>query len=107
VQITGFGNEAFDKLMTDMAKIFMIFKRAIGAQLQDEPGVSQDEEEFMAIDTANQYFTFRTGRSDDNEIPITDDMDPKGYLRKVAGTLYIHTEENKVYYFEKCEHSAG
>ncbi len=86
MQITGFGNEAFDKLMTDMAKIFMIFKRAIGAQLQDEPGVSQDEEGFMAIDAANQYFTFRTGRSNNNEIPITDDMDPKGYLRKAAST---------------------
>ena len=107
VQITGFGNEAFDKLTTDMAKIFTIFKRAIRAQLQDEPSLLQDEEGFMAIDAANQYFTFRTGRSDNNEIPITDDMDPKGYLRKVAGTLYIHTEENKVYYFEKCEHSAG
>jgi len=30
-------------------------------------------------------------------------MDPKGYLRKAAGTTYIHTKENKVYYFEKCE----
>ena len=34
-------------------------------------------------------------------------MDPRGYLRKAAGTMYVHTEENKVYYFEMCKDSMG
>lgn len=34
-------------------------------------------------------------------------MDPKRYLRKAAGNTYIHTEENKVHYFEMCEDNAG
>jgi hypothetical protein len=62
------------------------------------------EDGFMALDMANWYFTFRTSR-DDKELLITDDMDPKGYLRKVAGMTFIYTEENKVYYFEKCNNS--
>jgi hypothetical protein len=34
-------------------------------------------------------------------------MDPKGYFRKAAGSTYIHTKDNKVYYFEKCEDTEG
>ena len=90
-----------------MARIFATFRRAIGPQLQGEPGVSHCEEGFMAIDAANRYFTVRRGGNHEEEVPITDDMDPKGYLRKAAGATYVHTEENKVYYFEKCEDSAA
>jgi hypothetical protein len=103
VQITGYGTQSFDKLTTNMARIYAIFKRTIGPQLQDEAGFSQ-EDGFVAIDASNRYFTDRfRSRNQDVECAISDEMDPKGYLRKAAGTTYIHTEENKVYYFEKCE----
>ena len=84
----------------------MIFKRAIGPQLQDEAGLGQ-QDGFAAIDASNRYFTPKTGRNLEDECSITDDMDPKGYLRKAAGTTYTHTEDNKVYYFEKYEDSTG
>ena len=61
----------------------------------------------MAIDTSNRYFTLRTEGNQDNECAITDDMDPKGYLKKAAGNTYIHTEENNVQYFKSCEDNAG
>jgi hypothetical protein len=64
-------------------------------------------EEFPAIDVANRYFTPR-GSADSKEIqPLTAEVDPNGYLAKAAGTTYVHTEENKVYYFEKAIDGKG
>ena len=97
VQITGYGNDSFEKLTTDLAKICAIFRRAAGPQLQDIGSTSQ-EDGFTAIDASNPYFSVRSGRKQGKERSITDDMDPKGYLRKAANTMYVHTEENKVYY---------
>ena len=105
-RITGFGNETFEKLTTDIARIQAIFKRAIGPQLQDEAGLSQYDG-FTAIDASNRYFTLRTDRNQNEECMITDEMDPRGYLRKAAGNTFIHTEENKVHYFEMREDNAG
>ena len=85
-----------------MARIQAIFKRAIGPQLQDEAGLSQ-QDGFTVIDTSNRYFSPRTENNQNDKCLITDEMDPKGYLKKAAGATYIHTEENKVYYYEMCE----
>jgi hypothetical protein len=105
VRITGYGNESFENLTADVARIQALFKRAIGPQFQDEAGLSQHDG-FTAIDASNRYFTLRTERNQNDEHAITDEMDPMGYLKKAAGNKYIHTEENKVHYFEMCEDSA-
>lgn len=105
VQVTGLGNASFDGLSADIALIQALFKRAIGPFFQDEAAVSQYEG-FLAIDASNRYFNPRTGRSQGDECPITADIDPKGYLKKAAGDLYVHTEENKVHYYEKHNGSA-
>ena len=34
-------------------------------------------------------------------IALGDDIDPEGYLSRAAGTGYIHTADNQVYYFER------
>jgi hypothetical protein len=102
MQIMGYGNETFEQLTSDVARVQAIFKKAIGPQLQDKSGLLQ-QDGFTAIDTSNCYFSFRTGRHQDNECLITEEMDPKGYLKKAAGMKYVHTKENKVYYFEMCE----
>ncbi len=105
-RITGYGIQSFDNLTVDLARIHAIFKRAIGPQLQDDAGIGQHDG-FAAIDASNRYFSLKTGGNIEDERLITDDMDPKGYLRKAAGTTYAHTEDNKVYYFEKYEDTIG
>jgi hypothetical protein len=105
-RITGYGNRSFEKLTTDIARIQAIFKRAVGSQLQDEGGFSQ-QDGFMALDTSNRYFSLRKESNRDDECLITHEIDPKGYLRKAAGTTYIHTEENRVHYYEMCADSTG
>jgi len=91
--ITGYGILLFEKLSADLARIHAIFKRAIGPQLQDEAALGQ-QDRFATINASNQYFTPKTGRNLEDECFITDDMDPKGYLRKAAGTTYTHTEDS-------------
>jgi len=46
-------------------------------------------------------------KNQEDERTITNEMDPKGYLKKAAGNAYIHTEENEVRYFEMCEDIGG
>ena len=108
VQVTGLGNTSFENLLADIARIQALFKRAAGPFLQDEAAVSQFEE-FAAIDASNRYFNPRTtsGRNQEDECPITSDIDPKGYLKKAAGDLFVHTKENKVRYYEKHKGKAG
>jgi len=98
--LTAFGNPAFNKPIESIAAIHGIFKRAVGDHLSESP-VHSTYEEFPAIDVSNRYFTPR-GAADPEEIrPLTAELDPNGYLAKAAGSTYVHTEENRVYYFEK------
>ena len=90
-----------------MARIHAIFKRAIGPQLQDEGGGFSQQDRFTTIDTSNRYFSLRTGSYKDEECLLTHEMDPKGYLRKAAGTTYIHAEENRVHYYEMDKDRTG
>ena len=106
VQVTGLGNASFDSLSADIARIQALFKRATGPYFLDEAATSRFEE-FFAIDASNRYFNPRTGRSQQDECPITAGVDPKGYLTKAAGDLFVHTEENKVWYYEKHKGSTG
>ena len=101
-QVTGLGNTSFENLLADIACIQALFKRATGPFLWDEAAVSQFEE-FAAIDASNHYFNSRTtsGRNQEDECPITSYIDPKGYLKKAAGNLFVHTKENKVWYYKK------
>ena len=98
--LTAFGNPVFEKPIENIAEIYAIFKRAVGDNLS-ESAVYSTYEGFPAIDVANRYFTPK-GAADPEEIrPLTAEVDPNGYLAKAAGSKYVHTEENKVYYFEK------
>ena len=106
VQVTGLGNTSFDKLSADITRIQALFKRAIGPYLQEEAGISQFED-FTAIDASNRYFSPRTGRNQEDEHPITADIDLKGYVMKAAGDSFVHTEENKVRYYQKHEGGGG
>ena len=106
VQVTGLGNTLFDRLLVNIACIHALFKRATGPFLQDEAGVSYFKD-FAAIDTSNRYFNPKTWRNQEVECPITANIDPKGFLKKAASNLFVHTEENKVYYYEKHKSSSG
>jgi hypothetical protein len=64
-------------------------------------------EEWPAIDVANRYFTPKAAARKDDVRPIGIDIDPFGSLSKAASSLFLHTEENKVYYFQRKESANG
>jgi hypothetical protein len=99
--LTAFGNSVFDKPIENITAIYAIFKRAVGDSIS-ESAVYSMYEDFPAIDVANRYFTPRDGADFEKIRPLTAEVDPNSYLAKVAGSTYVHTEENKVYYFEKA-----
>lgn len=99
--LTAFGNPVFDKPIENIAAIHAIFKRAVGDNMSENAVYSMYEDS-LAIDVANRYFTPKVGADCQEIQPVTAEVDPNGYLAKVAGSTYVHTEENKVYYFEKA-----
>lgn len=106
VTLTAFGNPVFDKPIENIAAIFAIFKRAVGDNIFESAAYSMYEG-FPAIDVSNRYFTPRGGADVEDIRPLTEEVDPNGYLAKAAGSTYVHTEENKVYYFEKAGNGKG
>lgn len=64
-------------------------------------------EEWPAIDAANRYFTPKAVARVEDIRPLGIDVDPFGSLNKAASPSFVHTEENKVYYFERKESANG
>ena len=96
----------FNKPIESIAAIYAVFKRAVGDNLS-ESAVYSMYEDFPAIEVANRYFIPRSGAVSEEIRPLTAEVDPNGYLEKAAGSTYVHTEENKVYYFEKTGNGQG
>ena len=56
-----------------------------------------------AIDLSNRYVTNVKDKGIFTSLPVTDLMDPYGYLRKVMGRFWHYTEDNEVECFERYE----
>lgn len=106
VSITGMGNETFDNAAVSLAQIHAIFKRTIGNQLEED-SVHSDFKGYKAIDTSNRYFTPKDSKGGMESVPLGNDVDPYGFLLKAAGNSYVHTEDNKVYYYQKGVDKGG
>lgn len=98
------GNATFDDAAVNLARIHATFKRAVGNQLEED-AVHSEFKGYKALDTSNRYFTPRNGRSEG--IPLGIEVDPYGSLQKAAGNAYVHTEDNKVYYYQKGVNKGG
>ena len=70
--------------------------------IQHNAQSSYAEPEYPAtIDIVNRYFVPKADAMPEDIRPLTAKVDPFGTLAKAAGSAYVHTEENKVYYYEK------
>ena len=105
--LTAFGNSAFDNLFANIALIHTIFRRAIGHQLIEDTSQSSYTEYPGTIDVTNRYFVPKANALPEDIRTLTTDVDPFGTLTRAAGSAYVHTEENKVYYYEKTGGSNG
>jgi hypothetical protein len=108
VALTAFGDPVFDNVLANIAVIHTIFGRAIGHQLiLEDSSQTAYAENPPTIDVSNRYFVSKAYASPEDIRPLTAEVDPFGTLARAAGTAYVHTEENKVYYFEKTCGSDG
>jgi hypothetical protein len=98
--VTAFGHSVYDGLIANIATIHSIFKRGVGDRLTED-SVNSMFKEWPAIDAANQYFTPKAVARLEDIRSIGIDVDPFGSLNKAASSSFVHTEENKVYYFER------
>ncbi|KAF8805555.1 hypothetical protein BYT27DRAFT_7224755 [Phlegmacium glaucopus] len=80
VTLTAFSDSAFDAVGTNIAEVHTLFRRIM----------------------SNRYFTPKSEVPDVAAgIVLGEDIDPHGNLRRAAGTGYVHTADNQVYYFEQ------
>jgi len=100
VSITGMGNTSFSDVLKSVAIIQTVFKRTLGSQLEDNVAQS-DYTGHAALDASNRYFTPMNNAGDGENLPLGIDVDPLGFLAKAAGTDFVHTEDNRVYYYER------
>jgi hypothetical protein len=100
--VTAFGHSVYDSLIANIAIVHSIFRRAVGDRLTEECVASMFEE-WPAIEVANRYFTPKAIARLEDIRPIGADVDPFGSLHKAASSSFVHTEENKVLYFQRNE----
>ena len=105
--LTAFGNPIFDNFLANIAVIHTIFRRAIGEQFIEGAAQPSYSEHPVTIDLANHYFVPTANALPEDIRTLTSEVDPFGTLAKAAGSAYVHTDENKVYYSEKTCGSNG
>ena len=64
-------------------------------------------EEWPAIEVANRYFTPKAVARLEDIRPIGADVDPFGILQRAASSSFVHTEENRVLYFQRKDGTSG
>lgn len=100
VSLTAFGEESMDCVFEKIAEIHGLFQRSFGDRLQD-CSVFSSFKNYPALDMSNRYFTAREDAHIDDVCDLGQDVDPQGHLARLAGSAFIHTEDNKVHYYER------
>lgn len=78
-----------------------MFDRAVGAKKIEECQIITSYKGMSALELSNRYFTPRKDIAEGDELVLSADIDPYGYLANAAGTALCYTEENAVQYFER------
>ena len=73
----------------------------MGAENLEECQIITSYKEMSALELSNCYFTPCEDTAEGDELTLSADIDPYGYLANAAGTTLCHTEENAVLYFER------
>lgn len=96
--ITGAGTATFDDAVKSAHDIYSQFHRTF-AEGKFENWNTSAYLEYHAIDAANRYLTPKKDAPGMVHIPFSKSVDPYGYLENLAGTNYVHGEENTVQYY--------
>ena len=106
VMLTGLSLPKFNDAILSMHAIEDLFRRqAIDGKMEVWfPSTFQGH---PAIDIGNRYFTPRQHALQERHIYFSSIIDPENILSDAMGEEYVHTEDNKVEYYEACKEGRG
>ena len=101
VSITGLQSSIFDKIIQTVTEIHAVLGRTVGIENFEECQIITSYKGMSALQLSNRYFTPREDMAEENQLVLSTDIDPFGYLAKAAGMTLCYTDENAVQYFER------
>ena len=108
VAVTGFNSDSFAKAVSEYEKIYNLFDRCFPIDTLDKWVPSMmGATDYPVFEVSNRYFTKKAALSQDVVLELGQDIDPKGILKKIAGTDFVHTTENEVKYFKLTKDKDG
>jgi hypothetical protein len=99
ISLTGLGAAFFDSCVDGMSDVLLTFSRCIAVQKLATCSLVDSFDKYSCVELSNRYFTARKDVTAEQHMPLSSDVDPKGFLAEAAGNLYVHATENVVNYF--------
>ncbi|KAH6911642.1 hypothetical protein BKA70DRAFT_1423401 [Coprinopsis sp. MPI-PUGE-AT-0042] len=100
VKITGFGEAQFTKALTELEAVHLKMSNCFpdGRLENFQPAMFGSH---FAIEANTRYFTHRnTVSADVQQVDFLEGVDPEGSLGRLMGEDFVHTEDNRVEYFQ-------
>lgn len=106
VALAGYDLESFNRTLEAYAKVHHYFRDLLPTiTLEDIQPVSIGD--FSALACYTRYFTSRRSCPSAIHQPFGPGVDPDGYLDKLRGNTYVHTEDNMVQFLGKTKTDSG
>ncbi|KAF7981760.1 hypothetical protein HWV62_31821 [Athelia sp. TMB] len=102
--LTGCGSQTFQSATESAYAIAEMFSRQEDDMMPWAPATFQDG---PALETSNRLFTYQGRNGRHVPVNINRNLDPHGSLSRLAGTEFVHTEDNTVQYFKGTHLQTG
>ena len=107
VMLTSLSSAKFNDALASMRAIKDMFRQMVPHGTMDDWAPSSFQGH-TTIDISNRYFTpAHRGSQDNEQVPFSVAVDPDRILSMAMGNEFIHTEDNKVEYYEACKSAQG
>ena len=80
-----------------IAEVHGMYKWTFRDRLQ-ECSIKSTYKGHPSMETSNRYFTAQDDANDDKICELGEEIDPRRHLSSLAGSDFVHTADNKVYY---------
>ncbi|KAK7035549.1 hypothetical protein VNI00_011842 [Paramarasmius palmivorus] len=99
VVLTGLNTPTFDKAIQGLMRI----DDHLRSNIREEGTLDflGEQGSHTTLEVSNRYFTSKRVAKNEDHIPFSSVLDPKGILEEMRGESLIHTAENQVEYYER------
>ena len=99
MMLTGLSSPKFNDAIQSMRAVEDIFRRQV-VDRNMEVWVPSAFQGHPSIDVSNRYYTPRQHALQDRHISFSPVIDPDNILSEAMGEEFVHTEDNRVEYYE-------